>query len=529
MARRARHAAGSKLPFPAVVVALAVVVAGALAWGFRARGGSSSPIASPTPASPTSPTSAGSPSPTASTPSPSPTVVSTPGPINASFSGITTFRGNATRSYYGEGPVPRNPRILWRSPASGGMCSESSDQHGVRTWCGTGWTGQPNVIVQADGQIEVRFGAYDSHYHFLAGTSGEPLRPDLVTGDLAKGSATSDPDGYPLYYAGSRDNFLRVIALDRREPTVLWSVDASTSVPNPVWNNDWDGAPLVIGDYLLEGGENSWFYVIRLNRGYDERGKVTVDPKIVLTVPGFDPELLADLPDGDVSIENSVAFRDGIAYFANSGGLVQGWDVSRVLDGGRKARRVFRFWTGDDTDASIVIDEEGFLYVGSELERFNARAAEVGQLMKLDPSKPKDPLVWSVPITERGDGGAGGVWATPAIYRDMVYEATNYGDLLGVDRNTGEVRWRIHLVGPTWSSPVPIDGVLLQGDCSGTLHAFDISRAKREPPELWALHLGGCIESTPAVWHGMIWVGTRAGGFYGIGDRIGSSPAPGAQ
>ena len=32
------------------------------------------------------------------------------------------------------------------------------------------------------------------------------MRPDLVTGDLAKGSATSDPDGYPLYYAGSRDN-----------------------------------------------------------------------------------------------------------------------------------------------------------------------------------------------------------------------------------------------------------------------------------------------------------------------------------
>ena len=43
-----------------------------------------------------------------------------------------------------------------------------------------------------------------------------------MTGDLAKGSATSDPDGYPLYYAGSRDNYLRVVALDRPTPTVLW-------------------------------------------------------------------------------------------------------------------------------------------------------------------------------------------------------------------------------------------------------------------------------------------------------------------
>jgi outer membrane protein assembly factor BamB len=310
-----------------------------------------------------------------------------------------------------------------------------------------------------------------------------------------------------------------VIALDRRTPTVLWSLDADTSVPNPVWNNDWDGAPLVVGDYLLEGGENSWFYVIRLHRSYDERGKVTVDPKVVFTAPGFDDELMADLPDGDVSIESSVAFHDGVAYFANSGGLVQGWDISGVLNGGHRAKRVFRFWTGDDTDASIVIDDEGYLYVGSELQRFNARADLVGQLMKLDPSKPKDPLVWSVPIAERGAEGLGGVWATPAIYGDMVYEATNYGDLMGVDRLTGEVRWRIHLAGPTWSSPVPVDGVLLQGDCGGVLHAFDISNARRTPPELWSLQIGGCIESTPAVWHDMIWLGTRAGGFYGIGDR----------
>ena len=68
--------------------------------------------------------------------------------------------------------------------------------------------------------------------------------------------------------------------------------------------------------------------MIRLNRGYDANGKVTVDPKIVATIPGFDEQLLADLGDDEVSIENSVAFRDGVVYFANSGGLVQGWDIS---------------------------------------------------------------------------------------------------------------------------------------------------------------------------------------------------------
>jgi outer membrane protein assembly factor BamB len=100
----------------------------------------------------------------------------------------------------------------------------------------------------------------------------------------------------------------------------------------------------------------------------------------------------------------------------------------------------------------------------------------------------------------------------------MLYVATNYGDLLGVDRMTGRESWRIHLVGPTWSSPVPVDDVLLEGDCGGALHAFDISgNPHKEPGELWSLQIGGCIESTPSVWHGRIYVGTRGGGIYAIG------------
>ena len=512
-----RHSWRRGVPFTAVVVvlgvALGVALAGVLAWrldAFREPRAEASP----------SPRTSVMPSvePTAPPASPTAEPTPTPGPINTLFEGITTFRGNATRSWYGDGRIPEDPQVLWRYPQSGSLCSISSDQHGEREWCGTGWTGQPNVIVGPGGSIEVRVNAYDGAYHFLDGRTGEPVRPAFQTGDLAKGSATSDPDGYPLYYAGSRDNQLRVIALDRAVPTALWSLDATTSVPTPVWNNDWDGAPLVIGDYLLEGGENSWFYVIRLNREYDDEGKVTVDPEVVLTVPGYDDELFAVLPDSNVSIEGSVAFHDGVAYFANSGGLVQGWDVSRLLEGGRRARRVFRFWTGEDTDATVVIDENGYLYVASELERFSARSLEVGQLMKLDPSRPQDPLIWAFPIREIGLEGTGGAWATPAIAGDMLYIATNHGDLIGIDRHTGGERWRIPLVGPTWSSPVVVNDVLIQGDCAGDLHAFDVSKPRRAPTPLWTVPLGSCIESTPSVLEGTIWVGTRGGGIYAIGD-----------
>jgi outer membrane protein assembly factor BamB len=519
--RRARHASRCRSgSFVASVIGLVLVggVAAVLAVTVFSNDLDDEDLAasaSPSPSLSATPTSTASPS-----ASPSPRPDPSPEPINTSFDGMTTFRGNATRSWYGDGPIPMHPVVAWHYPPTGGLCSRSSDQHGKRLWCGTGWTGQPNVIVADDGDIEVRFNAYDGAYHFLDGETGEPVREKLQTGDLAKGSASSDPDGYPLYYAGSRDNFLRVIALDRGDPEVLWQLDADTSVPNPIWNNDWDGAPLVIGDYLLEGGENSWFYVIRLNRDYDRDGLVTVDPRVVLSVPGYDDELSASVPDDDFSIENSVAFHDGVAYFANSGGLVQGWDISRVLHGGKHAERVFRFWTGDDTDASVVIDERGFLYVASELQRFDARSAAVGQLMKLDPTKPEDrALVWSIPITEKGGDDLGGAWATPALDGDVVYAATNYGDLIALDQDDGRELWRIHLAGPTWSSPVPIDDVLLEGDCGGTLHAFDISQRRREPPELWSLDLGSCIESTPSVLDGWIWVGTRGGAVYGITDR----------
>jgi outer membrane protein assembly factor BamB len=455
-------------------------------------------------------------------PSPRPDPYPSPEPINRGIRGLTTFRGNATRTYYGEGPVPSDPRVLWRFPSSGGMCSQSTDLGVTTTWCGTGWTGQPNVVKPKDGPLQVRFGAYDRAVHILRAKSGRPLYEPYVTGDIIKGTVTTDPDGYPLLYSGSRDNQFRVLALDRgRTPVELWSLGAD-SAPRRLWNDDWDSSALIVDDYLMVGGENSWFYVVKLNRDYDESGTATVDPEIRMLVPGFDDQLLADVGDNQVSIEGSPAFdeRRGVVYFSNSGGLVQGWDVSDILAGGEEHERVFRFWTGEDTDASVVIDEEGFLYVASELERMNARGTEVGQLMKLDPTEPDDPVVWSIKMPETGPKGKGGLWATPGLYRNAVIAATNTGRILGINRKTGRIKWELNLPPPTWTSPVIVDGALLVGDCAGVLHAYDLPRnpLRKPPAERWSVQLEGCIESTPAVWKGMVFVGSRGGAMYGIGD-----------
>ncbi|MGC2241431.1 MAG: hypothetical protein WA726_11395, partial [Acidimicrobiia bacterium] len=71
--------------------------------------------------------------------------------------GLTMFRGNPTRSYYGMGPVPESPTVAWRYPDNP-MCSSSSEGGESRVWCGMGWTGQPAIWERPDGVTELIFG-----------------------------------------------------------------------------------------------------------------------------------------------------------------------------------------------------------------------------------------------------------------------------------------------------------------------------------------------------------------------------------
>ena len=428
--------------------------------------------------------------------------------------GVLTFRGSPTRSWYGGGPVPLMPEVLWRFPEEGDLCSLSTTGGRTTNWCGIGWTGQP-AVWELENRTWLAIGAYDRGIHVLDASTGTPILEPFVTGDIVKGSLTVDPDGFPLIYSGSRDGQLRILAFDRPNRLVeLWSM-AGDEVNPVMWNDDWDGAPLILKDYLITGGENSWFHIIRLNRSLDPSGTVTVDPEIVFQAPGWDRELLSALGDNNVSIENSLAISGDTVWFANSGGLVQGWDLSPLQTGDDPVRN-FRWWMGDDVDATIVIDNEGFLYVAAEYERATARSREVGQLVKLDPSKPETPVVWSV----HEDGTLpGGFWSTPALHRDVLYVATNSGKLMSVDRYSGKVLWSKRLEGPLWGSPVVVGDILIIGDCGGHLRAYGVQQPDEEPIEIWRVEIGGCLEATPTVWEGRIYIGSREGGLFALGER----------
>lgn len=421
--------------------------------------------------------------------------------------GVLTFRGNATRTYHGTGPIGSSPSTAWRYPDKP-MCGKSSEYGETRTWCGTGWAGQP-VVFEREGRTWVAFGAYDHRFHFLDAETGEKIIEPVQTGDLAKGMLTVDPDGYPLVYGGSRDNKFRVIAIDGGQARTLWELDGRAFTERK-WNNDWDAAALVHDGHLIITGENGRIHAVRINRAYDADGNVTADPELVWSEKGWDDQLLRELGDERVSIESSPTMIGDTVYFANSGGLVQGWDLGPLHHGGTP-RQTFRFWLGDDADATLVADDEGNLYAAVEVDRGTETGKRVGQLVKLDPANTANPVVWSLQANRGKDSGS---WATPALWRDLVIFTTKQGEIRAVERRTGTTAWTLGVGTHTISSPTVVGDVLVQGDGAGKLRAWLLR--PEGPAQAWTLQLGANIESSPAVWEGSIYVGSRDGFFYKV-------------
>lgn len=440
-------------------------------------------------------------------------------PWSDTVEGVLTFRGSPARTYYGEGPVPNNVEISWSYPDRP-MCGWSSWKGELVEWCGLGWTGQP-AVWERDDEVWVAFGAMDGAVHVLDGETGEPRFDPFKTDDLIKGTLTVDPDGWPLIYTGSRDNKLRVLSFDGDELEELWALDALSFGPR-LWNNDWDAAPLIVDDYMFAGGENSNMHIIKLNRDWDDDGRVTVDPELLHVEPSWDDELLSVINDTEVSVENSLVIRDTTMWFANSGGLVQGWDIAGLKDG-EPPERIFRYWVGEDVDGSLVFDDEGYLYVSVEFEKNRSRARELGQFIKLDVSNLDEPeVVWS--IADREPAMFKGFWATPALWGDLIYTSSGTGRLMGIDRASGEIVWEKLFEEWLWGSPVVVDDVLIHGDCQGTVRGWDVSDPLIDPPELWEVQLSGsCIEATPVVWRGHIYIGSRDGYFYRLSDATGGT------
>lgn len=449
--------------------------------------------------------------------------------------GVFTFRGGPARAGGAYGVIPREPhelRIAWQVRTG----------EGKAPWFGgAGWTGEPVLVRwpavmrhsmtklgplrQKDGFVEVIQGSLDGHVHFIDLETGKRSRPSLPTGNPIKGSVSLDPRGYPLLFVGQgipqgRPIGLRVFELiDDRE--VFFLPGGDKEAPRRGWGAfDSSGLLNRATDTYVVGGENGLIYLMKLNTRFDP---------LALTL-SVAPELARyryrSPRQQFFGVENSLTVFENLAFFADNGGTLQAVDL-------RTMSPRWTFEAGDDTDATLALDfDEGAprLYTGTEVDKTGPRGKS--WLRKLD-ARTGD-VLWQRAYACQGALAPkkidAGVFATPTLgtgeVQDLVYfvlarcPGPEDGQLVALDKRTGEERWSYHLKHYSWSTPTLLtdeDGRawLLHSGIGGEVRLLEARTGRL----VASLKLPGDVEASPAVFDGRAVLATRGDRIYAIDIR----------
>jgi len=468
--------------------------------------------------------------------------------------GVLTFRGNNFRDAptYGTADITdKKLQVVW-ARAVGDVYAEKS------YWAGAGWTGQPLLVnwpkatkeamslspdqINDPKFVEVVYPVVDGKVYRLDLATGTDTKPPIDVGFAFKGTGSIDPRGYPLLYSGMGLNEngaktgewrYRIFDLIQNKEVSGWS-GADSAAPREwkppeetgVWGA-FDSSALVNAatDTLIEPGENGLVYKVKLNAKFDPVAKtVSVKPEFT--------KLSYDTPDSSRhGIESSAAAWRNLMVAGDNDGNIVCWDATTM-------QVVWTRPTGDDTDATIVLEESDgvpYLYTGNEMDKRGEGTDGKGKdgaksgpitIQKLDARTGKQ--VWSYSIDAIYNKAAnGGLMATPVLGTGEVADLVFFniaktgsdarGTLVALDKKTGAVAWKRDMAHFGWSSPVLVTGddghsYGIVGDSSGLLHLFNPNTGA----DYSTLQLSKNIEATPAVYGNMLVVGTYAKLLYGI-------------
>ncbi len=447
--------------------------------------------------------------------------------------GVFTFRGGPSRTGGAHGTrriAERRLEVAWKFRTGAGT---------PRWGGGAGWTGEPVIVRWPDvvrhmmpalgartgdaSLVEVIQGSLDGNVYFLDLATGRPTRPPIRTGNPIKGSVSLDPRGYPLLFVGQgipgkKPIGLRVYSL-ASQSEVFFLPGRDPAARRPWGAFDSSGLLNRNTDSFLVGGENGLVYIIEMRTAFDPIAmRVEVAPRVVRY--RFRRE-----SSGRQGIENSLAVHGNLAFFADNAGTIQALDLTTF-------RPVWTLDAGDDTDASLVVDEQEnapFLYTASEVDGQGARG--LSRIRRIEAESGR--VVWEKDVecvAERGPQNIdAGVFATPLVGRDDIADRVVFtlsrcperGAMLALAKADGSELWRTPLRTDAWSSPTGLldeasgKTFLVQGDRGGRLHLVDGSTGTI----VHTLPLDGAIEASPAIFGDVAVVGTRSGTIYGIRFR----------
>lgn len=343
--------------------------------------------------------------------------------------GWSLFHGDVARTGHTDAPVIRAPRVLWRAKV------------GAQGWLDAPVIAGSLVVVPSSGDAHNAADPRDGVYGIdLA--SGRPRWHARLAGD-ANGVAVSGDRAV----VGSDDG--RVTALDLQSGAPIWS----SRVAGKAY-----ASPLPLGDQVIVGDASGTVRALALADG-TPRWQVQLDGAI-----------------------RGGASADGGAIYAVS---QRGEAVALRFDGGAIWRvRLDKIAAG----ASLTEVYAAPIVTGSSLIIPFVRDTYYATPGVLSLEKKTGKLVWLA--SGQGASDWGNVRMTPALVGEvLVWPEAYSGDVVGLDVNTGTVRFR-NTVGacffPSWAAPAAARDVVYAPRFDGSLYAV---RA-RDGGVLWQMYLG---------------------------------------
>lgn len=388
---------------------------------------------------------------------------------------------------------------------------------------GTGWTGQPVFVQWQDtcmsffkngglpladfGRKEIIAGGLDGQIYFINFETGRASRDTLSVGNPVKGSLSFDPGMNGNLYVGDgipeeRPFGARVVDLRRHEVTGIFGED-------PKALRGWgayDASALRVGQFLFRPAENGGIYKFAV-----DRGALQLHSVLRYTFHGVAP-----------GIESSMAAYLNYGYVGDNHGNIICVNLDTMVP-------VWRYFLGDDTDATPVVQEEEgkpVLYVACEVDRTDGDSA-VARLAKLDAVSGDEIWLHCSPArmaVENDKHFDGGYYATPLpgegdcahllfVSRVLNSDGRN-GVVAAIDRRTGREVYATPMKRYGWSSPV---GFLNENDemyvfaADGWGYVYLIEG--RSGKIIFSRKVGENFESSPVVSGNSVVVGSR-------GDKI---------
>lgn len=453
----------------------------------------------------------------------------------------STYLGGEQRNFYGN-YAPDTLEVIWKTYLGKGKTTISR-KAGDRLWAGSGWTGQPLLVKEKD-SLYLLQPTFNHSLKKISAHTGHIIWSSPFN-DVLKGSGTiyfnhkaKNKKEQIIIFQGSRlghGNYLDSLpvesfkAISYQDGSSIWTHNSRMTAS---YSRDVDASCLVIEDTLYIGLENGLFTKMSPS---EFTIKDSVNRPIIYDQDSLYYNSDRTLHGGNLVTEGSIARIKNKIYIPSGSGHLFEYDMN--------CDSITKEWFfGSDIDGSVVVTKDSCILVSIEKQYISGQ----GGLIKVNPKKEgRSAFEWYYP-TPNTDffGWQGGIIGTSSISDYISVFPDRYLSVFsGIDSliyliDYGELdslkEW---VAGPNekyyYPSPKLLDSYQINRSISTPLiignkivacgyQGVFLFKINTEFKLELLSHLNiGEIESTPFVWDGRIYIGSRNGYLYCLG-RINS-------